>query len=281
MSVFPANQYKRQCGEPVRFRNVIMAIAIAYVQTFRQACLLLVLILVVPTFGRTDPGEPDTLIIGTINITAPDAAVIPVSFFNDEPLTHIELTFIPGIGPVTIDSFSFIGSRLQDYAVKDAVLYGDAMSIFVIPFQSEPDIPPGTGLLGKIYLSYSEFDAPLFAFLDTITVVVNSIEHSTTFNSTDLNPFVPQFIPGSANIDGRCCVGIRGNVNGSVDNLVDILDLVRLISFLYIEIGQGVSCLHEANVNGSADGVIDITDLVLLINFLFIDFGLSPVADCP
>lgn len=72
-----------------------------------------------------------------------------------------------------------------------------------------------------------------------------------------------------------CCVGIRGNVNGSEDEVIDLSDQTMLSAYLIN--GTPVPyCTAEANVNGV--GGIDLSDLSYLINYL--SGGTAPPA-CP
>ncbi|MEW6050654.1 MAG: CARDB domain-containing protein [Candidatus Zixiibacteriota bacterium] len=72
-----------------------------------------------------------------------------------------------------------------------------------------------------------------------------------------------------------CCTGIRGNVDGDPQDLVDIGDLGRMIDFIFFSAPLS-SCAEENNVDG-INGV-DISDLSTLIDNLF--FG-GPLAQCP
>jgi hypothetical protein len=93
------------------------------------------------------------------------------------------------------------------------------------------------------------------------------------------------FNPGQEDTDGNgvgdvcdgCCVGMTGNVDGDVQELVDIGDLTRLIDYLYISRTEP-GCLEEANVDGDPEGLVDIGDLTKLIDYLYISN--TPPADC-
>jgi len=77
--------------------------------------------------------------------------------------------------------------------------------------------------------------------------------------------------------DPDCCVGLTGNVNGDLSNIVDIGDLTALIDYLFITFAVP-ECMEEANCDGSVGGVVDIGDLTALIDYLFISF--TPPAAC-
>jgi hypothetical protein len=76
-----------------------------------------------------------------------------------------------------------------------------------------------------------------------------------------------------------CCVGISGNVDADIDELVDIGDLTALISYLYIPPNPLPECPPEANIDGDEEGLIDIGDLTALISYLYIPPNAEP-ADC-
>ncbi len=75
---------------------------------------------------------------------------------------------------------------------------------------------------------------------------------------------------------GDCCVGDRGNVDCSSDNLVDMGDLTVLIDHLFISLNP-LCCEDEANVDET--GLVDMSDLTILIDHLFI--SLEPLPSCP
>ena len=70
-----------------------------------------------------------------------------------------------------------------------------------------------------------------------------------------------------------CCVGIRGNVDGDDEDIVDISDLVYLVDYMFTG-GPPPPCEEETDMNG--DGSIDIADLVYLVDYMF-NSGPAPV----
>ncbi len=77
---------------------------------------------------------------------------------------------------------------------------------------------------------------------------------------------VPWSGPHCFEIVEKCCVGIRGNINTSSDESIDISDLVTLVDFMFLE-GTPPYCSEEANFNGVAG--VDIADLVDLVAYMF------------
>ncbi len=64
-----------------------------------------------------------------------------------------------------------------------------------------------------------------------------------------------------------CCIGQRGNIDGDPAALVDITDLLYLISYVKGETTT-LPCPDAANVNGSTDGAVDLADILMLSDYL-------------
>lgn len=76
----------------------------------------------------------------------------------------------------------------------------------------------------------------------------------------------------------ECCVGIRGNVDGSEDNAIDMSDLAYLVDYLFND-GPRPPCLLEADVDASADkNPITEADMIYLRKYMFEDG--PPPPDC-
>jgi hypothetical protein len=73
-----------------------------------------------------------------------------------------------------------------------------------------------------------------------------------------------------------CCIGIRGNVDGDPDDIVDISDLVYLVDYMFSD-GPAPPCPNEADIDPNE--AVDISDLVYLVDYMF--SGGPPPADCP
>jgi len=71
---------------------------------------------------------------------------------------------------------------------------------------------------------------------------------------------------------------MRGNVDGSLDEVLDISDIVFLVDYMF-DGDPTPPCLGEADIDGSVGGVIDISDLVHLVDYMF-SGGIAP-AECP
>ena len=74
-----------------------------------------------------------------------------------------------------------------------------------------------------------------------------------------------------------CCVPpIRGNVNGSTGDAVNVVDITYLVAYLF-QGGAAPPCKDEADVNGN--GTVNVVDLTFLVQRLF--QGGPPPAACP
>ena len=112
-------------------------------------------------------------------------------------------------------------------------------------------------------------------YVGTVTFYASG---NATNNSMDF--FGDAYYTTSTNLStsDACCVGIRGNVDGDVSQVVDISDLVYLVDFMFTS-GPAPICSVEANIDADINGNIDISDLVYLVDFMFTD-GPPPPA-CP
>lgn len=69
--------------------------------------------------------------------------------------------------------------------------------------------------------------------------------------------------------DGNCCVGTRGNINQSPDELIDLSDLSRLINYLMPPgAPTDLPCPSEADLFEISRATVDLGDLIALIGFL-------------
>lgn len=71
-----------------------------------------------------------------------------------------------------------------------------------------------------------------------------------------------------------CCIDIRGNIDNSPDDEIDVSDLVYMIDYQFRD-GAAPACFDEADLDGS--GVIDISDLVYMVDYQFRN-GDAPLA---
>jgi hypothetical protein len=125
--------------------------------------------------------------------------VVPVRFFNDEPLTAIEVTLMKSSADIALDSVSFADGRLASSSPKGLTRNSDGT--FTIWAQTFETIPVGSGLMCRLYFSYSSDVSPQVVKIDSIPFVDGQILRSTWFNDTASSvSFTPQFRAGYLNI---------------------------------------------------------------------------------
>ena len=254
----------------------------AKVRTYTlSAVVALVTLMAAQSYGfnlEPDPDTPDTLWVTTQTANLSGQVAVPVYFYNDEALAGIEITLFWDSQDISLDSFSFEDGRIDYVSIKDFFITGDTLVAYCFPF-NQADIAPGTGLLGRMYFSYSPTIAPQIITFDTITIVEDMKVHGNFFSDVVANRFVPQYKPGHLIFqDPSCCIGDRGNFNGSPSEFVDISDLTALIDYMFGG-GPVAECRFEGNINGDPDEVIDISDLTYLVEYIF-GGGPHP-APCP
>ncbi|MBI5266927.1 MAG: T9SS type A sorting domain-containing protein [candidate division Zixibacteria bacterium] len=162
-------------------------------------------LLVLAAFGArikaapVDAGIPDTVSIDSVTAYLNGSGVVPVRFFNDEPLTGIEVTLKKSSADVKLDSVSFASGRLASGAMTGLTRNSDGtFTIYALTFDN---IAPGSGLMCRMYFSYAQSIVPQTVKFDTTTFVDGQIWHGTTFNDTSASgSFTPQFVPGYLNI---------------------------------------------------------------------------------
>lgn len=225
-----------------------------------------------------DPNIPDTVYIDSIVTSIYFLSSVPIYFYNDEGLGGLEITITHNSPDIVIDSFSFVNGRVENYSLKgSAGLSSNTLTIYCFPL-SEGLIPAGTGLLGDIYFSPLPGLVPQIDMLDTVTFSINNQEYATAFSDSLSNIFSPVFVEGYLDIIPGCCIGQRGNIDNSPDNILDIADLVYLVDYMFNG-GPSPACNEEANVDGSPDEIVDIADMVYLVDYMF---GTGPApAMCP
>ncbi len=176
-----------------------------------------------------DTGAPDSLTIGSVStFPAIGSVTIPVTFANDVALGAIEVTMRVGSAEVTIDSFSFVGGRVEGVSFQGASNRDNqTANVFVLPSLGN-SIPPGSGLLGNLYCRFPSSIAPALIGIDTVTVTEIQITFSTSFTEDgEVASYKPVVTPGSIDIqqtpmtlDSVWVASVTGEPNGNV--IVDV-----------------------------------------------------------
>lgn len=252
---------------PKYIRRVPMQLTVAY--WLPLACLLCMNNALWGKEYSTDSGTRDTVIIESSTTYFPNPGVTNVVLVNDEPLAAVEVTLIIKSPLIQLDSVSFKGSRFYGSGIGWQQLVPSIATIYLIPGSGDM-LSPGRGLLGRLYCSYPQTMTPQSVRVDTTTWSAYPVEHTTFCADSMSLAFPPIVQPGLLTILPPCCVEIRGNVDGSTDQVIDISDLSWLISHLFLEPDVPLSCPEEADLDSPPNMNIDISDLTVLIDYLYI-----------
>lgn len=150
--------------------------------------------------GTMDLGAPDTVSIDSVTAYLSGVGVVPVRFFNDEPLTAIEVTLKKSSSDVALDSVSFVATRLSAVSLKGWSRNTDGTcTIYAYAYDT---IPSGAGVLCRMYYSYVNTITPQIVTIDSATFVDGQIEKSVWFTDTiaGSEPYHPQFRRGYLNV---------------------------------------------------------------------------------
>jgi hypothetical protein len=263
----------------VRFTQFLKAMKLL-TSSLGYLCAILVLSPVAHSdIWVSDPGLGDTVRIDSVISYNTGIAIVPIYFFNDEPIAGLEVTIEIQSANITVDSFSWVGGRGNGAGTyRDINIFAPGTLTFVtIPF-GDPPIPAGTGLLGKLYVHYPINIPNETAFIDSITIVDGNKLYQTSCSDESANRFIPQFRRGAITIQQGCCQGRRGNVNYDVSDLVNISDITYLVKYLFRS-GPAPVCPQESNANGDAGGAVNISDITFLVKYLFRSGAQPPL--CP
>lgn len=151
--------------------------------------------LLFPTVGSAQYArkDSDTLWVDSIVTHSGQKTIMEINFVNADTLKAIDLLLDYENPELLIDSVSFVGSRVPDIFVK-LVIIDTAMAqihIGALNFNDE-FIPPGSGLLGSIFLSVpDEFPTQQILF-DTTFIQTGAL----VFANTNHETYIPVFLPG-------------------------------------------------------------------------------------
>lgn len=221
-----------------------------------------------------DTGLPDSIFVDSARVVIPKSARVNLSILNDELLTGVEVTVRSSSAALQWDSATFSPSRIGTLAYKGYHISAGAITIYGIVF-NESLIPRGGGVLATLHASYPGSILPQLISIDTTTVTESQRDYGTFLWDAEGDQFIPRVRDGYLDLQNSCCVGTRGNADGSVGIDVDPSDLQYLIDWLFTLDGwRPFPCPEEANIDGSADENIDASDLQYLVEYIF--FGLIP-----
>jgi len=172
-----------------------------------------------------DPGLPDTVSIDSVVAPVSSGAVVPIRFVNDEPLTGIEITITFPREVAKLDSFSFVGGRVEYISTRGVFFNQDSSKVAVsVSTMSQPDVAVGSGIFGRAYFSWPVSTSPQLLAIDSARWLPDpQLEYYTYFVTADLQELLPQFRKGYIDIkadpvrpDSLWIPPSQGNAGGTV-----------------------------------------------------------------
>jgi hypothetical protein len=234
-----------------------------------------------------DPGIPDTVRIDSVSAMAGESVVLPVYFYNDEPLSAVEIVFAYDDNNLTLDTFMLDGSRLEDFEDLIIAFYKSdgVMDLFI--FDQYMNIDSGNGLLCNLHFTVNETAVPSNYLIDTTTRIVSinpPTSTKTTFADTLAIGIYPQFVAGHINVVESPPVPDSvwvQHVTGSPGQLVNVevygynslsLDTLNLaLEYSSDDIVYANTIFDGTRSSGAASNVVlvntDIRQVLITINF--------------
>ncbi len=159
----------------------------------KRFAALLIFCLVFASLAFADPGIPDTLRIDSVSAYLGGTAVLPVYFFNDEPLSGLELVLRHDSELIVLDSFSLADGRLSYIPAGDLILRTSGSLFDLVVPDNTGFIPTGNGLLCKLFFTVSRSAAGYTFVIDTAFWPPVS---RTLFSDAEANSIDPKIVKG-------------------------------------------------------------------------------------
>jgi len=233
---------------------------------------------------------PDSVWVSRVPGVPGNHIMVPVYFRNNDDLNLINLPLEWSSDALTLDSVSFVGTRV-DFVDDKTYVYNDdvrQVEITVDPTFVDP-IPGGRGLLAKLYFKVYDFipDLPVTVDIDKTTI---GLDGHLFFEDMAGTEIIPVFTPGGAVINeqsGETCgrvVDIFGNeIEGATVELWDDFPAGALMTSLETDINGQFGCGSlgifpfdaYAHMEGYYPGLVEDVEY----NEIGFDIVLTPVED--
>jgi hypothetical protein len=147
--------------------------------------------------------ETNRVWVDRVTATSSDTDVrVQVSFTNLEPLLEVEIPLgVSGTG-FTIDSVSFVGSRVSGLTFFEGVIndYSNTIDLVAIG-DSAALIEAGSGLFGSLYFSLTSESRGQVLAIDSTTIEQLPIVHYLVYvDTTGQNAITPDFTAGEISV---------------------------------------------------------------------------------
>jgi PKD repeat protein len=207
----------------------------------------------------------DTMHAGSTEGDLGSTVVIPVEANNTLPVNKITIPIkYAGSLTLSLDSVSTAGCRTDGFVIEKTSL---GAGFYRVELESGTSaMEPGQGNVLNIYFTVHSGSADDVAVISLANIgEENYPEFRSTFKEY---VYAVDVTDGTVRLPVAC-----GDVNS--DNMLNILDVVFLINFLYKD-GPAPALPEKADLND--DTLYNILDVVYLINFLYKG---GPQPDCP
>jgi len=180
--------------------------------------------ILMPAAYAFDPGLPDTVRVDSVSAMPGEHTIVPVYFFNDEPLSAMQVELEYDTIHLTFDSISYETGRLS-YINPDHVIFNDSANLIELIFMDFSGfIPTGNGLLCNLYFTASQSVGGVTALIENGYWPFQATFKTTQFaDSSATKMITPQFVNGKVVIreappspDSVWVENISGMPNSSV-----------------------------------------------------------------
>jgi hypothetical protein len=162
--------------------------------------IMTIIVLSAPVWGQgsaNDPGQRDTLYIGSVTVDPGQKAVVEINFFSDEELAALTVPLAWTSADITIDSVSYVGSRADYLITKPYTIYNDIQKVVCgAVVVMEANIAAGNGLFVTLHFDVPPGTPDQFVYIDTTTHVPAQL----LFTNINSSSFTPEVIPGNIQI---------------------------------------------------------------------------------
>lgn len=204
---------------------------------------------------------------------------VVVSVRNNFPLYRIVVPVeYSGALLLKYDSISVNGCRTDYFQSVKMIHYDGFYHRLTVELKAAnnlyyAELPPGEGDILKIYFHIISSNPT--ATTDLVFDGYDSYQPLFMGSVVTFSPVIDNAVISEGSVS--CCVGLRGNIDGDVEDIIDIEDLVYFIDYSF-RFGDEPPCLEEADFN--ADGIIDIEDIVAMVDYQFSRPGAVPPEPC-
>ena len=192
---------------------------------------------------------PDSVWVSRVPGVPGNHITVPVYFRNNDELSLINLPLEWSNNALTLDSVSFVGTRVEFVDDKTYIHNDDfrQVEITIDPTFVDP-IPAGRGLLAKLHFKVYDFIPDLPVTVDIYKTTIGMDGH-LFFEDLAGNEIIPVFTPGGAVINeqsGETCgrvVDIFGNeIEGATVELWDDFPAGALMTSMETDINGQFGC---------------------------------------